>query len=62
MRFLRTIVGAGTESGHLGGLPDVTLLAVPDLPAIHAIRTIGAKGQIPVIERTGNLWSAPQRT
>jgi len=35
--------------GHLGGLPDVTLLAVPDLPAIHASEPIGAKGQIPVI-------------
>jgi len=30
-------------------LPDVTLLAVPDLPAIHASEPIGAKGQIPVI-------------
>ncbi|HEY6389724.1 MAG TPA: phage tail sheath C-terminal domain-containing protein [Bryobacteraceae bacterium] len=35
--------------GHLGGLPDVSILALPDLPALSASGAEGAKGNTPAI-------------
>lgn len=35
--------------GHLAGLPDVSILAVPDLPVLHASQPTGAKGKEPVV-------------
>lgn len=35
--------------GHLGGLPDVSILALPDLPALSASSVAAAKGNTPAI-------------
>jgi hypothetical protein len=34
--------------GHLAGLPEVSFLAIPDLPALAASQTTGAAGQTPI--------------
>lgn len=35
-------------TGHLGGLPDVSFLALPDLPVLTAQQASGVAGQVPV--------------
>ena len=36
-------------AGHLAGLPDVSFLAMPDLPILAASTPVGAVGQVPLV-------------